>query len=692
MDFQDVGVTDSDSVARLRAQLASPLGVLLLVGVGCAEPDAGWRTIAVPTTEVTSPDVAVTPDGSSVVFGLLGHLFRLPAEGGEAEQLTFGPYFDARPTVSPDGSTVAFQSDRDGSEGNIFLMNLPAGEVSRLTSEAWADAPAWAPNGESLVYLSLDRGQWGVEASAVRRVWIEDGRTETLLKGSGEIRSPFVLQDGRPGWAVIEWQNSPPAAVTHIQIREPNGTVSTLRTVDGVVDALLPTNEAMYARHYTPRFRMSHVASDRAVVQIPLDDGPPVRLMPASVLGIYDFRGEPRFAWSAATESLYVGTEGGVWKITPSESDAQLQIPFVATVEMETRETLPPPPWTPPVGSLKEGSLLIRNVRVLDFDVGGFSDTRSILVEDGIIVWIDEEDGRSVPQGSDVLDAEGRFAIPGLFEMHGHNDWCSHPSYLELGITSMRNLGAELDHLDQYRAADPGSTLNCFFAGQVIANADFTPSNARPADEMEARSLVRRMRDAGATMIKLHTTLPWPYFRAAADEAWIVGLPSVGHASTVEDIVKTATVGGHPTHSTGANEDLINLLSAVGARVDVTLQTTGSAAAERAHRLGVTVLVGTDFAPVPRGGDPAGPEAFHAALASLNQAGLSPMDVLAMATLRAAETLGAEAQLGSLEPGKVADIVLLDGNPLEDMEHTRSIWRVVRAGFPVNRGRQGPMP
>jgi len=127
-----------------------PLAVLasVLVAQPALAQDAdGWRTIEIETTEVTAPDVAITPDGETLIFTLLGHLFRLPVEGGEAEQLTFGPYYDARPAVSPDGTQVAFQSDRDGSEGNIFLLDLATGEITQLTDEPWANAPIRDPTG-----------------------------------------------------------------------------------------------------------------------------------------------------------------------------------------------------------------------------------------------------------------------------------------------------------------------------------------------------------------------------------------------------------------------------------------------------------------------------------------------------------------------------------------------------------------
>jgi hypothetical protein len=95
--------------------------------------DAGWQTIEFETSEVTEPDVAVSRHGHRLIVTLLGHLFRLPTEGGDAEQLTFGPYYDTEPAVSPDGASVAFVSDRDGSEGNILVMELATGEIRQVT-------------------------------------------------------------------------------------------------------------------------------------------------------------------------------------------------------------------------------------------------------------------------------------------------------------------------------------------------------------------------------------------------------------------------------------------------------------------------------------------------------------------------------------------------------------------------------
>lgn len=69
---------------------------------------------------------------------------------------------------------------------------------------------------------------------------------------------------------------------------------------------------------------------------------------------------------------------------------------------------------------------------------------------------------------------------------------------------------------------------------------------------------------------------------------------------------------------------------------------------------------------------------LHWELEFLTQAGLTTFEVLRIATENA---VGVENHLGTLEPGKLADIVLLDKNPLEDIKNTQSIWRVIKGGW-----------
>ncbi len=144
----------------VRAILIS--GLLAIVLPGAIAPalaqnveNPPTRSLRISTKEVTDPDVAVSSDGRWLVFTALGHLFRLPAAGGVAKQLTFGPYYDSAPAISPDGMRVAFISDRKvSSQGNVFVLDLASGQIHQLTDEAWANRPAWSPDGKSLAFLS----------------------------------------------------------------------------------------------------------------------------------------------------------------------------------------------------------------------------------------------------------------------------------------------------------------------------------------------------------------------------------------------------------------------------------------------------------------------------------------------------------------------------------------------------------
>ncbi len=105
----------------------------------------------------------------------------------------------------------------------------------------------------------------------------------------------------------------------------------------------------------------------------------------------------------------------------------------------------------------------------------------------------------------------------------------------------------------------------------------------------------------------------------------------------------------------------------------------GLALTGAAHRAGVTVLVGTDTG--------LGGLRYHDELRWLRRAGLGQADVLRAATLQAARHLELQASHGSVDVGKAADLVLLDGNPLHDIANTRRVHAVLLAGHLYDRPR-----
>jgi imidazolonepropionase-like amidohydrolase len=97
----------------------------------------------------------------------------------------------------------------------------------------------------------------------------------------------------------------------------------------------------------------------------------------------------------------------------------------------------------------------------------------------------------------------------------------------------------------------------------------------------------------------------------------------------------------------------------------------------RLARAGVTVGAGTDIWQIPNG--------IHLELEQMVAAGLTPLEALHAATGAAARIIGAEGELGTIQPGKWADLVLLDADPSADIRNTRRIRAVMQAGQLLDR-------
>ncbi len=91
----------------------------------------------------------------------------------------------------------------------------------------------------------------------------------------------------------------------------------------------------------------------------------------------------------------------------------------------------------------------------------------------------------------------------------------------------------------------------------------------------------------------------------------------------------------------------------------------------------VRILLGTDDVQSP----PTLGHSLHTEMEVYVLAGLTPLEVLGIATRRAAEALGVQDELGTLEPGKLADILLLDADPLEDIRNSQAIRLVIKGGW-----------
>jgi len=128
------------------------------------------QEISVDTTTTTWSNVAVSPDGKTMLFDMLGDIYSVPIDGGEATALTSEIAWNYQPRFSPDGSKIAFVSDRAGGD-NLWIMNADGSEPYAVTDEAehMVHNPAWSPDGE---YLVGRKGFYSTRSISAGEIWM----------------------------------------------------------------------------------------------------------------------------------------------------------------------------------------------------------------------------------------------------------------------------------------------------------------------------------------------------------------------------------------------------------------------------------------------------------------------------------------------------------------------------------------
>lgn len=352
-----------------------------------------------------------------------------------------------------------------------------------------------------------------------------------------------------------------------------------------------------------------------------------------------------------------------------------------------------------------------------------------------------------VPSDAEVIDARGLTLLPGLIDAHFHIDGDDElPSlFLSHGITSARDPGQWIEAYDNTRKL--GKPLpRLFLAGPHLD----TPPPAYPADSFivrdadETRVAVNRFIDQGASVIKVYFRLPLGLIKVTTETAHARGVPVTSHLEIVDaaDAIRAGVDGIEHVTSLGtalvplreaekyrqavladnnARRDgrykmwsgidlqaprvqpLLDLLVKRGTFLSPTLavfeRRSGDQGASEMHvhgfenmlrfvglakKAGVHVVAGSHSA-VPhaeRGW------AYQRELELLVESGLTPSQALVAATMENARFFRSADRLGSIEAGKLADLLLVEGDPLANISAMRRVRRVMLNGVWVQTIRQ----
>jgi len=152
------------------------------------------RTLEFNTKEGTWVSVDISPDGTTIIFDMLGDIYTMPFAGGKATRITDGMAYDVHPRYSPDGKHIAFTSDRSGSD-NAWIMNLETEETTQITKSQneWVQSAEWSPDGE---YVVVSKGRRNHKLFMYHK---DGGGGFQLIKAPAALKAiePTFSPDGR---------------------------------------------------------------------------------------------------------------------------------------------------------------------------------------------------------------------------------------------------------------------------------------------------------------------------------------------------------------------------------------------------------------------------------------------------------------------------------------------------------------
>ena len=438
----------------------------------------------------------------------------------------------------------------------------------------------------------------------------------------------------------------------------------------------------------------------------------------------------------------------------------------------------------------KYDSILIKSVNVIDVESGNIIENRDILIKDNLISVIDTSGMLKPDPETLILDSEGKYVMPGLWDMHTHSnqhsEWLHHPLYIANGVTGVRDMSGQLNERDSYWA---GSVERLKWNEELSNNVRVTPRYVLQSSyQMDGASSVpdgfpeffklQKPEDADALLdfyqneqvdfIKVYQQILPPSYKRLALQAPKYGMHIAGHKPAFVSLEDAILLGQRSfehgriflfesfpeadclrttknwkqffsTSKESMVEDfdpeiakeLMQLMKAHNSHWTPTLQTLkfeayaheesfldnpnlkyitwvrknlwwaidaqnnkkrnlsnkGQGLSERffrasreqvkmANHMGVPIMTGTD---VTDSYTFAGFR-MHCELEDLTKSGLSNLEALQCATIVPAKFAEKEDHYGSVESGKIADLAILNKNPLEDISHTKTISGVLMNG------------
>jgi len=659
---------------------------------------------------------ALSPDGKQIAFGALNNLWLMKI-GEQPKRLTDDSYFEEGAQWSPDGKYLAYASDNSGVL-NLYIRNIQTGEA-KLVSPSPTSAqilPAWSPDGKWLAFQD------------------EVGVTSIVEIATGKVRAltPALFDPGRPSWSA----NGRTIAIVAVKpytrrFREGTNQIATIDVASGKMSWFPPAPyESISTRGeagpvYSPDGKQMAFIMDDLLYTMPVDgeghpSGPAKRLSDETA---------DAPTWSGDSSHLLFESNGKL-RMIASEGGMASAVPFDLTFHND----VPHQRLLIHAGRFwkGEGPDEQTDVDILVVD----NKIESVLPHDA---KHDYHADRTVDatQYTVLPGLWENHAHPSCLQSIYYGDRMGR-LWLSYGITELRDLADST-----YRAEEQRESFNSgarvgprlFATGEAIDGERVYYSMMIPTTSPEQFNReLERLKAFNFDMVKLYVRLPYASQAQGAKFAHDqMGVETTGHyllpavalgndqmahisatsrwgyaysrsttGVTYEDVNKMLAESGMAVTSTTFNQSLYaddpglasNSMFALyppwekerlSKAVDTAVHTDQTSSLLRLEREEATVkydfthggmvLAGTDSPlDIPA-------TSLHLNLWSQVKYGMQPWQALETATSMAAKAWHLDAYLGTLEPGKVADLIMVSGDPLKNIHDTVNVRYVMKNGI-----------